>query len=102
MKELGKISTEKIERIKELMKQFDRLDDEVRKDLRALLPEGTELGFVEDSFEPYYMPIPEDYILEHHISSTSKHFHEKFEERHLVVRKDGTVLLMTSEELWKG
>jgi len=100
MKELGKISTEKIERIKELMKQFDRLDEEVRRELRALLPEGTELGYIEDSFEPYYIPIPKDYILEHHISPTTKQFREKFGERHLVVRKDGTVLLMSSEESW--
>lgn len=101
MKEIGKINTEKIERVRELMKEFKRLDEEIRRELKALLPKGKELGYIEDSFEPYYKSFSEDYIITHDISPALKQLREEFEERQLVVRKDGTVLLMTSEELWR-
>jgi hypothetical protein len=100
MKQLGKINTEKIERIIELMKEFDNLDREVRRELEALLPEGVRFGYIEDSFEPYYKPLSREYIFEHYIAPTSKEFFKEYKDRHLVVRKDGTALLMTSEELW--
>ena len=100
MKEIGKINTEKIARVRELMKEFKRLDEEIRRVLKALLPKGRELGYIEDPFEPYYKSFSEDYIIAHDISPALKQPRDEFEEKQLVVRKDGTVLLMTSEELW--
>ena len=100
MKQLGKVNTEKIERIIGLMKEFDNLDCAVRKELEALLPEGSRFGYIEDSLEPYYKPLSEKYVFELALTPTSKEFLVEHKDRHLVVRRDGAVLLMTSEELW--
>ena len=66
MKQLGKVNTEKIERIIGLMKEFDNLDCEVRRELEALLPEEENLAILRTPLNPIINLSPKNISLSLH------------------------------------
>jgi len=93
MKEFGKIDTSKIEKVKEIISVFKKLNREVFDELEKIL--GEKLKYWLDSpFVPYHVIHQDTYILEFPI-----HFGGDI--KWLAVKKDGTVVLIDSKELEK-
>jgi len=90
MKEFGKMDTSKIEKVKEIISVFEKLNREVLSELEKML--GEELKYwLDDPFTPYKVIHEDTYILEFPI-------HSGGDIKWLVVKKDGTVVLIDSKE----
>jgi len=89
MKLVGKMDTEKLIRVRELIEEFGKLHVEIMNEIQKFT--GKLNYSLEDSLEPYYpwrkflfeLPIP-----------SGKGF------EYLVVKKDGEIALMTVKEMF--
>jgi len=90
MKELGRMNTDKIEKIRTLVSIIDELDREVISELRSLA--GDFRYYIEDRVEPYRTE--DEYIFELLVFGLDK------DTKWLVVKRDGVVMLLDKRERW--